>query len=50
VGLLPAAWNSRKSYKKFNDLLDRVYGDINPLVRHAHNGRSRRRTTGCWKR
>jgi len=37
VGLLPAAWNSRKSYKKFNDLLDRVYGDINPLVRHAHN-------------
>ena len=37
VGLLPAAWNSRKSYKKFNELLDRVYGDINPLVRHAHN-------------
>jgi len=35
VGLIPAAWNFRKSYKKVNDLLDRVYGDINPLMRHA---------------
>lgn len=34
VALTPAAWNFRKSYKKINDLLDRVYGDINPLVRH----------------
>lgn len=34
VFLVPAAWNFRKSYKKVNDLLDRVYGDINPIVRH----------------
>ncbi|HEY0971140.1 MAG TPA: DUF948 domain-containing protein [Gemmatimonadales bacterium] len=35
VALVPAAWNFRKSYKKVNDLLDRVYGDINPIMRHA---------------
>ena len=35
VALVPAAWNFRKSYKKVNHLLDRVYGDINPLMRHA---------------
>ncbi|MFL5576788.1 MAG: hypothetical protein ACJ79S_12545 [Gemmatimonadaceae bacterium] len=35
VGLIPAAWNFRKSYKKVNELLDKVYGDINPLMRHA---------------
>jgi hypothetical protein len=36
VGLIPAAWNFRKSYKKANDLLDKVYADVTPLVRHAH--------------
>jgi uncharacterized protein YoxC len=35
VGLVPAAWNFRKTYKKVNDLIDRVYGDIAPLVRSA---------------
>jgi uncharacterized protein YoxC len=35
VGLIPAAWNFRKSYAKVNDLLEKVYGDINPLMRHA---------------
>ena len=35
VFLVPAAWNFRKSHKRVNDLLDRVYGDINPIVRHA---------------
>jgi uncharacterized protein YoxC len=35
VALVPAAWNFRKSYKKTSELLDRVYGDINPLMRHA---------------
>ena len=35
VGLIPAAWNFRKSYKKVNELLDKVYGDVNPLMRHA---------------
>jgi uncharacterized protein YoxC len=35
VALVPAAWNFRKSYKKVSELLDRVYGDVNPLMRHA---------------
>jgi uncharacterized protein YoxC len=35
VGLIPAAWNFRKSYKKTNELLDRIYGDVNPIMRHA---------------
>jgi uncharacterized protein YoxC len=35
IGLLPAAWNFRKSYKKVNELLDRIYGDVNPIMRHA---------------
>ena len=34
IALVPAAWNFRKSHKKVSDLLDRVYGDINPIVRH----------------
>lgn len=36
IGLIPAAWNFRQSYKKANDLLDKVYNDVTPLVRHAH--------------
>ncbi len=35
VFLVPAAWNFRNSYKKVNDLLDRIYGDINPIMRHV---------------
>lgn len=35
VALVPAAWNFRKSYKRVSDMLDKVYGDINPLMRHA---------------
>lgn len=35
VGLIPAAFNIRKSYKKVNELLDRIYGDVNPIMRHA---------------
>lgn len=35
VALVPAAWNFRKSYKKINELLDRVYADVNPLMKHA---------------
>ena len=35
VALVPAAWNFRKSYSKISDLLDRVYGDVNPLMRQA---------------
>ena len=35
AALIPAAWNFRKSYKKISEMLDKVYGDINPLMRHA---------------
>jgi uncharacterized protein YoxC len=35
VALVPAAWNFRKSYAKVNALLDRIYGDVNPIMRHA---------------
>ena len=32
---VPAAWNFRKSYRRVNQLLERIYGDINPIRRHA---------------
>jgi uncharacterized protein YoxC len=35
IAVVPAAWNFRKSYKKFSDLLDRVYADVNPITHHA---------------
>lgn len=35
VALVPAAWNFRKSYAKVSDMLDRIYGDVNPIMRHA---------------
>ena len=35
VAVVPAAWNFRKSYKKVNDMMDRVYADINPITHHA---------------
>ena len=35
AALIPAAWNFRKSYKKVSNMLDKIYGDINPLMRHA---------------
>jgi len=35
AALIPAAWNFRKSYKKVSDLLDKIYGDVNPIMRHA---------------
>ena len=35
VALVPAAWNFRKSYKKISNMLDKIYGDVNPLMRHA---------------
>lgn len=35
VAVIPAAWNLRNSHKKLSDVLDRVYGDINPIMRHA---------------
>jgi len=35
VAAVPAAWNFRKSYKRVNELLKRLYADINPLMHHA---------------
>jgi uncharacterized protein YoxC len=35
IALVPAAWSFRKSYSKVSDMLDRIYGDINPIMRHA---------------
>ena len=35
VFLVPAAWNFRKSFLRVNQLLDRIYADINPIVKHA---------------
>ncbi|MFL5612598.1 MAG: hypothetical protein ACJ796_02925 [Gemmatimonadaceae bacterium] len=32
---VPAALNFRKSYRRVNQLLERIYGDINPIMRHA---------------
>ena len=37
VVLVPAAWNFRTSYKRINELIDRFYGDIGPLVRNANS-------------
>jgi uncharacterized protein YoxC len=37
VFLVPAAYNFRNSHKKMNQLLERVYGDVNPIMRHAHS-------------
>jgi uncharacterized protein YoxC len=34
VAVVPAAWNFRKSYKKINDVVDKVYADINPITHH----------------
>jgi len=35
IALVPAAWNFRKSYAKISDMMDRIYGDVNPIMRHA---------------
>jgi uncharacterized protein YoxC len=35
VAAVPAAWNFRRSYHRVNQLLERIYGDINPIMRHA---------------
>ncbi len=35
AAVIPAAWNFRKSYKKISDMMDKIYGDVNPIMRHA---------------
>jgi uncharacterized protein YoxC len=37
IVVAPAAWDFYKTFKKARQLLDRVYGDINPLTHHASN-------------
>src|SRR5205085_5542590 len=31
IAAVPAAWNFRRSYQRVNQLLERIYGDINPI-------------------
>lgn len=33
---VPAAWRFRGTYKKANQLLEKIQGDIEPITRHAH--------------
>lgn len=35
IAAIPAVWNLRKSYKRVDELLTRLHGDVNPLIRHA---------------
>jgi uncharacterized protein YoxC len=35
IAAVIAVWKLRNSYRKINTLLERVYGDIGPIVRHA---------------
>lgn len=35
VAMVPAAWNFRRAYKRWNALLEKVQGDARPLVSHA---------------
>jgi len=35
VALVPAAWNFHRTFRRVNELLDRFYGDIQPLVHNA---------------
>jgi hypothetical protein len=37
ISLVPAMWNFRKTYKKTNDILDRIQADVMPLIKHAHS-------------
>ena len=37
IVLGPAAWSFWRTYKRFNELLDKVYADITPLTHHASN-------------
>lgn len=35
IPLIPAAWNSRKTYKKVNEMIERFRGDLDPIVKHG---------------
>jgi uncharacterized protein YoxC len=35
VPLIPAAWNSRKMYKRINEIIERFRSDVDPVVKHA---------------
>lgn len=35
IALIPTIWNLRKSYRRVNTLLDRLYGDVHPIMHHA---------------
>jgi uncharacterized protein YoxC len=35
IPLIPAAWNSRKVYKRVNEVIERFRSDMDPIVKHA---------------
>lgn len=35
IAMVPAAWNFRKTYKRWNELLEKTAGDVRPLMHHA---------------
>jgi uncharacterized protein YoxC len=37
IVLVPAMWNFRKTYKRTAKLLERIQGDVSPLIKHAHS-------------
>lgn len=37
VAMVPAAWNFRKTYARWNKLLEKTAGDVRPLMHHAAN-------------
>jgi uncharacterized protein YoxC len=37
IGAMVAAWSFRRSYLRMNRILERMYSDITPIVRHANS-------------
>lgn len=37
IPLIPAAWNSRKMYRRVNELLARTESQVQPILRHVHD-------------
>lgn len=35
IPLIPAAWNSRKTYAKVNELINRFRDDVDPVIKHT---------------
>lgn len=37
IALIPAAWNSRKTYGRVNELIKRVEADVKPILQHGRD-------------